>query len=91
MPEFRTYNAAAEHLDKYAGDYSSTQLPLKIIGSRTGEILTSQATGQPSFPLEATDKDKFAFAQAGIVLEFNPAEKTMLLKQGGAQYLYRKE
>jgi CubicO group peptidase (beta-lactamase class C family) len=91
IPEFRTYKVAAEDLDKYAGEYSSTQLPLKKTVSRNGEILNAQATGQPSFPLEATDKDKFAFAQAGIVMEFNPSEKTMLLKQGGGQYLYRKE
>lgn len=40
---------------------------------------------------EATEKDKFKFNQAGIVLEFNPTEKTMLLKQGGGQFTFTKE
>jgi CubicO group peptidase (beta-lactamase class C family) len=91
MPEFKTYKIAAKDLDTYTGTYTSTQLPLKITVTRDDQKLIAQATGQPSFPLEATDKDKFAFSQAGIVMEFNPSEKTMILKQGGGQFLYRKE
>jgi len=33
--------------------------------------------------LEATEKDKFEFKQAGVILEFNLTDKTMILKQGG--------
>lgn len=51
----------------------------------------AQATGQPAFPLEATEKDKFKFDQAGVVIEFNPIEKTMVLKQGGGQFAFVKE
>ncbi|HKK61510.1 MAG TPA: hypothetical protein VJ951_03050 [Bacteroidales bacterium] len=50
-----------------------------------------QATGQPSFPLEATEKDKFKFEQVGVVLQFNPSEQKMILNQGGAQYTFVKE
>lgn len=91
IPEFTTYVVHPEDLDQYAGIYSSQQLPLKISITKENNALIAQATGQPSFPLEATAKDKFVFDQAGIVMEFNPSEKTMLLKQGGGQFLFTKE
>ena len=51
----------------------------------------AQTLGNPSFPLDPTEKDKFRFEHAGIILEFNPAEKTMLLKQGDQQLIFTKE
>jgi nitrous oxide reductase accessory protein NosL len=51
----------------------------------------AQATGQASFSLDATEKDKFKNDRAGIVLEFNPTDKTMILKQGGGQFTFTKE
>ena len=91
IPQFNTYALNAEDLDKYTGVYSSRQFPLKITVSRQGSTLTAQATGQSSFPLQATDKDRFVFNQAGIVMEFDTDNKTMVLKQGGGQYQLMKE
>ena len=53
--------------------------------------LLAQATGQSSFPLEATAKDKFEFDQAGVVIEFNIEKNEMNLKQGGGSYLFTKD
>jgi D-alanyl-D-alanine carboxypeptidase len=80
-----------EDLDKYLGVYSSTQIPLKITITKNATTLISQATGQSSFPLEATEKDKFKFEPAGIKVEFNPDKKEMTLKQGGETVLFTKE
>ncbi|MBN1924446.1 MAG: beta-lactamase family protein [Prolixibacteraceae bacterium] len=91
FPDFTTIDVSSEDLDKYLGVYSSEQLPMKITVSKENKTLIAQATGQSSFPLEATEKDKFKYDQAGIVLEFNPAEKTMILKQGGGIFLFKKE
>jgi hypothetical protein len=91
FPVFKTYNIRPEEMDKYTGVYASVQMPLKITISKKNKILMGQATGQPSFPLEATDKDKFKFDPAGLVLEFNPTEKTMILKQGGGEFMFSKE
>ncbi|MDR1155688.1 MAG: beta-lactamase family protein, partial [Bacteroidales bacterium] len=88
IPEF---DVTDEELDKYLGVYSSKQLPLKITISKVNGKLIGQGTGQPSFPLEATAKDKFEFAQAGIILEFNPAGGTMILKQGGGVFDFERE
>jgi len=80
-----------EDLDKYLGVYSSTQIPLKITITKNNTTLISQATGQSSFPLEATEKDKFKFDPAGIKVEFNPEKNEMTLKQGGETVLFTKE
>jgi D-alanyl-D-alanine carboxypeptidase len=90
-PKFSTINVNPEDLNKYIGVYSSTQLPMKITITNGNNTLIAQATGQSSFPLEATDINKFKFDQAGIVMEFNPAEGTMILKQGGAQFVFKKD
>ena len=91
IPEFININLTSEELDRYTGVYSSAQIPLKITVTKTNLSLMAQATGQPAFPLEATGKDIFKFEQAGVVMEFNLAEKKMVLKQGGGQFLFVKE
>lgn len=91
IPEFSTYEVSSEDLDKYLGIYSSAQIPLKVTITKENKTLIAQGTGQPSFPLEAIEKDKFKFDRANLVLEFNPTEKTMLLKQGGGQFIFTRE
>ena len=91
IPEFKNINLTSEELDRYTGIYSSAQIPLKITVTKTNLSLMAQATGQPAFPLEPTGKDVFKFEQAGLVMEFNPDEKKMVLKQGGGQFLFTKE
>lgn len=88
IPTFKTIAVTTEELDKYLGIYGSTQIPLKITISKEGNALKGQATGQPSFPLEAVETDIFEFTQAGVRLEFNPDKKEMVLKQGGGVYQY---
>ncbi len=88
--DFKAFKVDAKTLEKYVGVYASTQIPLKITISRNNETLVAQATGQSAFPLEATAIDKFRFEQAGVVMEFNAADKSMVLKQGG-EYLFKKE
>ncbi len=93
LPSFDAISVVPEDLDKYLGVYSSTQLPLKITITKNTDStgLMAQATGQPSFHLEATDSDVFSFNQAGIVLEFEPSKNQMTLKQAGATFLYSKD
>jgi CubicO group peptidase (beta-lactamase class C family) len=91
IPIFTTYNLTSEELDKYLGVYASAQIPLKITITKDRNTLIAQGTGQPSFPLEATEKDKFKASQAGAKFEFNPTERTMILFQGGGQIKFTKE
>ncbi|WP_031528146.1 serine hydrolase domain-containing protein [Dyadobacter crusticola] len=91
IPEFKTYTPDPADLDKYVGVYASNQIPIKITVSRAGNVLSAQGSGQPAFTLEATDKDKFKFEAGSLSMEFIPAEKKMLLRQGGGVFDFRKE
>jgi D-alanyl-D-alanine carboxypeptidase len=90
IPEFSSYEVKAEELEQYLGIYSSTTIPIKITITKEDHTLFAQATGQSAFPLEATAKDQFKFDLAGVVIEFKPAEKTLLLKQGGMEFTFIK-
>ncbi|OWW27283.1 peptidase [Zobellia sp. OII3] len=91
IPDFSTIEIAAEDLEKYLGTYASHQKKLKISITQNNGTLMAQATGQPSFPLEAVAKNVFEFHLAGVRLEFDPENKTMLLKQGGGVFKYKME
>jgi CubicO group peptidase (beta-lactamase class C family) len=91
IPVFTTYNLSSEDLDMYLGVYTSKQIPLKITITKGGNTLIAQGTGQPAFSLEATDKDKFKYDQAGAKFEFNPTDKTMILFQGGGKIKFTKK
>jgi hypothetical protein len=90
IPVFTTFKVTSEDLDKYLGVYASKQIALKITITKNGNTLIAQGTKQPAFTLEATDKDKFTFEQAGAKFEFIPAEKTMILFQGGGKIKFKK-
>lgn len=91
LPEFSNYLPSEQELKQLTGVYASEQMPLKITISSDEKSLTAQATGQPSFELEAVSPGKFQFILAGLEMEFNTADNSMLLKQGGAVFLFRKE
>lgn len=91
IPEFKAVKVDAGTLEKYVGVYASAQIPLKITITRNNETIVAQATGQSAFPLEATAANSFKFEQAGVVLEFNAADNSMVLKQGGGVFNYKKE
>lgn len=91
IPEFKTYENSSEDLDQYLGTYASAQIPIKLTISKEEKTLIAQAAGQAPLVFAAIEKDKFKFDKAGIVLEFNPAEKIMIMKQGGAEFKFTRE
>jgi len=91
IPSFKTIALKSEELDKYLGVYSTTQLPMKITITKDNATLIAQATDQPSFPLEATEKDKFKFDMAGVIIEFNTAKNELTLKQGDGVFVFIRE
>jgi D-alanyl-D-alanine carboxypeptidase len=90
IPEFKTIAVKTSDLDKYTGNYSSAQMPLKIAITRNNNILMAQATGQGQFPLEAVSATKFVFSAAGITMLFDPDKGQFTLLQGGQSYLFTK-
>ena len=94
IPEYKqiqSYHIADEDLDKFLGEYSSVQLPLRIYITKNDGKLYGQATGQSSFPLEAIEQYKFRFEEIDVTIEFNPTDKTMVFKQSGMAFNYIKE
>lgn len=91
IPVFTTYSVPPKELDNYAGVYATEAIPLKITITNERNTLYAQGTGQPKFPLEATDKHIFKFDQAGAKLVFYPSEKKFILFQGGGQIEFTKE
>ena len=91
IPEFTTFDATGVDLNQFVGIYSSQQIPLQMTITNVDNQLFGQATGQPAFPLEMTGENRFEFQQVGAVLEFNPAENTMELRQGGGVFNFERE
>ena len=90
IPSFETYQHTDEELASMEGEYSSTDMPLKITVIKKDKNLMMQATGQPSFFPDPTAKHQFKFDQAGLQMDFNPDKKEMILKQGGAIFNFKK-
>ncbi|MGI8670878.1 MAG: serine hydrolase domain-containing protein [Aridibacter sp.] len=91
VPIFETIKLKSEELDKYLGTYENTDLPLQITITKKVSSLFAQATGQSAFPLEATDKDKFKFDAAQVVIEFDTDKNQLTLKQGGQAFVFKKK
>ncbi|MFN3755088.1 serine hydrolase domain-containing protein [Flavobacterium sp.] len=90
IPTFKILELNATDLEKYLGNYNSQELMMRISVTNKGSKLFAQATGQGEFPLEATGTNVFEFAQAGIKLRFNVADKQMTLEQGGGKFIFLK-
>jgi CubicO group peptidase (beta-lactamase class C family) len=91
LPVFSSFQVKPTELEQYLGVYSSSQIPLKITITRKEGKLYGQATGQPSFPLECTERNVFRFYSAGITIFFSPDENKFILEQGGGKYHYTKD
>jgi CubicO group peptidase (beta-lactamase class C family) len=90
IPSLEENTVDIEILKKYAGVYSSKELPIKIKIDNHNKKLTAQATGQPSFSLDAVSNTDFKFDQAGINISFKK-ENELTLKQGGQEFTLTKE
>jgi hypothetical protein len=91
IPEFTSYSVSPEVLAQYLGTYSSAEIPVKMTIATENGVLQLQTPGQPAIALEASAKDQFRFDKAGLKLEFNPTEKSMVLKQKGGNFTFKKE
>lgn len=91
IPNFNVIELKSEDLDKYLGEYSNENFPLKISVTKKDNKLFAQATGQSEFPLEAVEKDAFEFSAANIRIEFNTKENQLTIIQGGRKTIMTKK
>ena len=80
----------AEQLKKCEGKYTCEQLKMDIEITSTGSQLAAQATGQPSFPLDAISETEFEFKAAGVKMVFDLAKHTFTLHQHGGEFIFKK-
>jgi len=78
----------SNELDPYLGKYYSDNFPLNITITKRGNTLIAQASGQPSFPLEPTDRSKFQFSPANIEMIFEPSEKKLIFTQNANTFTF---
>ncbi len=92
LPEYHeAVQLTEEDLKPLLGVYSSPTFPLKITISHQGNILYAQATGQPSFALEAIGPNQFQYEAAKLKMTFNAEEGQMQFEQMGMKYELTKE
>lgn len=92
MPEFaETVDLSLEELNLYTGTYSADNFPLDIKIFIKNEMLYTQASGQPEFPLEALGDHTFQLESAGAELTFIPEEDKLILEQMGRRFDLEKQ
>ncbi|MBI2428163.1 MAG: beta-lactamase family protein [Ignavibacteriales bacterium] len=91
IPTFKSITLSTDELDKYLGDYSSKQMPLKITITKENTTLFAQATGQGAFPLTPTEQDKFTFDEDGVKVEFTADKNEFTITQRGTSFLFTKD
>lgn len=93
IPNFnsKAKDLSSVDLDKYLGVYASKQLPIKLTVTKQNNILVAQGTGQAAFNLVAFENHTFKYDLAKIILIFDPIKETMILKQGGVNYMMKRE
>ena len=90
-PDFSNiYKHSTSELNALAGTYSSDQFPLDVDIMHKDGQLKGQATGQQEFPLRNVAKNTFEFKQAGLKIEFQPKNNSLILEQMGQSFTLRK-
>jgi len=89
FPNLKTVQVDASILKTYDGVYAAENFPMKIIIKTENGVLTAQATGQSSFPLNPVSATEFTFEEARVNMVFK--ENQFTLKQGGKTIEFKKE
>lgn len=89
IPVFK--KSDAEVIPGYTGVFRSGHLGLDITITEQDGQYFAQASGQSAFPLEKINEFEFRFDLAGIVIEFNSDLKSIILKQGGGEFIFVKQ
>jgi CubicO group peptidase (beta-lactamase class C family) len=88
IPEFTIFDATDVDLSQFVGVYESPEIAWKFSITNENNQLFWQTTGQSSFPLEMIGENKFKFRPSDAVLEFNPADSTMILRHSDKKFRF---
>jgi len=91
VPRFKTYQPAADELAKFTGVYANSQLPFSLTFTAVANLLSVQATGQPSLDLEATAPGEFRNERQDLSISFEPDGKRLKLHQGNYNLIFERQ
>ncbi len=89
-PGFDASTVKIEDLEKFTGTYTSISIPVKITVSREDKSMVLSVPGQENITLMQTAKNKFEFAEAGVVIDFTEGKNEFILSQGGGNFTFTK-
>jgi D-alanyl-D-alanine carboxypeptidase len=90
VPKFKSITLTSTDLNKYLGNYTSDQLPWKVVITKNGVTLMAQISDQGTYALDAQGSDNFGLNLLGVTLQFNTANHSFTVTQGGKTYTYFK-
>jgi len=67
----------------YLGVYTNPEVNFKLSFSQKDKNLMAKAAGNDEFAMQAMGNHTFRLDQFGVVIEFKPGEKKLLLRDGG--------
>lgn len=91
QPVFKTFTGKASDLENYPGNFSTTQIAMKIIVTKNDNVLSAQAAGQPVYVLTALSSKQFISEAAGVILEFDATGNSFTLKHNTAVYKFTRD
>jgi D-alanyl-D-alanine carboxypeptidase len=78
----------SDDLNKYTGEYSSGDLPFKVICKKINNRLIIEAAGR-SIEVEPVSPNYFMNVRTGSFFEFNPAKGTLQVKETDNVYYFK--
>ncbi|WP_375586860.1 serine hydrolase domain-containing protein [Flagellimonas aurea] len=85
LPKLAFYDVSQEELQALEGRYTGTDSPLVITISEQEGKLLAQPEGQRIYTMDAEGPNQFRHDKSGVTLEFDPAQQTMTMIQGGQE------
>lgn len=91
IPSFQASTFIPGDLGIYIGEYTSEQIPLKLVFVNEGGKLIAKPSGQPATELEPTAQHTFEFKPVNAVFVFDPEKSEVTLKQGGQSFIFKRQ
>lgn len=89
IPTFTTIDLSSNELEKFLGDYSSEDIPLKINIKKIGDKLIAN-NGKSDLELSTVSKNSFRYDPKGILFVF-PSVNSMIFSQNGMTFKFTKK
>lgn len=90
VPDLPIHAVTQQDLAPYLGVYGSTESSLVITVTSKGNHLLAQPEGQKVYTMDAVAKDRFKHYKSGVTLKFDPAQDSMVMKQGAQNIRFTK-